>query len=98
MRDHTCVKASTSTNNKSGSTNEEYVNLLVTVKASQVKDIPNANMFQLKSGTLEEMNDNFRMYKRAVPQLLANRRVSDASSLSSYSRYTLNIAPQSDIS
>jgi len=77
--------ASTSTNNKSGSTNEEYVNLLVTVKASQVKDIPSTNMFQLKSGTLEEMNDNFRMYKRAVPQLLANRRVSDASSLSSYS-------------
>ena len=69
-----------------GAADDTYVNLLVTVKASQVAKLVCANSLQLKMGSLEQMNENFQMYKKAAPQLLKRGRESDASSLSSYSR------------
>ena len=69
-----------------GATDDTYVNLLVTVKASQVAKLVCANSLQLKMGSLEQMNENFQMYKKAAPQFLKRGRESDASSLSSYSR------------
>merc|ERR1712029_364014 len=63
---------------------EEYVNLLVTVQKSEIPKLNCINSFQLKSGTLDQMNENFEMYKKGALQIF-KRRVSDVSSLSSYS-------------